>query len=54
VTDEDGREIGVAARGNDGDAVPGSPEDQPGNPLLEPEADGSRRDFRESAYRRRV
>src|SRR3546814_9725316 len=37
--DEDGREIGIAAGGEYGEAVPRRPQHQPSHPLLKPEAD---------------
>jgi len=39
VAQEDRGEIGVAARGGDGDAVADRPEDEPGQPLLKAEPD---------------
>src|SRR3546814_18169135 len=39
VADEDGREIGIAAGGEYGEAVPRRPQHQPSHPLLKPEAD---------------
>lgn len=39
MADEDGREGGIAARGEYGDAVPDRPDDDAGDPLLKAEAD---------------
>ena len=41
VTQQDLREIGIAPRREDREAVPGDPQHKPGDPLLQPEADGS-------------